>query len=424
MKKPKILFLLMSADIPFFKEQIEDCKRTWLSVLENGNQYNEIVTKYADVTGWKYYDVSFNKKCCLVREQNGQNSIALNADAVVVDESDEHHLQNVLLDDGWTFQKTYDALKYEAENSEWDYVVRTNTSTYVNIPLLCYLLYKEFNNENTDSANTAYGTDLMSIHSLACPSAGDIYIRGNCLILSRHQVENVVLKYGQLFSPGMCVQTDNNLIDDICIGNLLNCYYNNFIKEKETADGVKVRNLDYTRHIRCFPQMWYKCTEVPCNFNHTWSVDGFYQDFKENDDECAARYSCAAAVQVRSYYTDSGRAKTEHEHYFELHEKMSRIVYAKYGDENILLSIYNKIKEYQKNPDVWVQGNLPYMKQGILLSVLSDKELFNRFSSYCMSATPIDHQLWKYKERIMKENNVDFFLKRIEDIETDDVETE
>lgn len=410
MKKPKILFLLMSADIPFFKEQIEDCKRTWLSVLDKANPYNEIVTKYADVVDWKYYDVSFNKKCKLVRGENGQNDIVLNSDAVLADEADGHHLQNALLDDRWTFQKTYDALKYEAENSEWDYVVRTNTSTYVNIPLLCYLLYKEFNDENTDSDNTAYGTDLMSIHSLACPNCGDIYIRGNCLVLTRHQVESIVLRYGQLFSAGICSMADNSLIDDVCLGNILNCYYNNFIKEKTTSDGIRVRNFDYMEHISCFPQMWYKCTETACDFRHTWSRDGFSQDFAEND-ECEARYSCAVAVQVRSYYTGMGRAETEHEHYLELHGKMSRRVYGKYADENILFSIYNKIKEYRKNPDVWVQGNLPYMKQDILLGVLSDEKLFNKFSSYCMSATPIDHQLWKYKERIMKENNVDFFLK-------------
>ena len=156
--------------------------------------------------------------------------------------------------------------------------------------------------------------------------------------------------------------------------------------------------------------MWYKCTEQACDFRHTWATDGFSQDFAEND-ECDSRYSCAVAVQVRSYYTHRGRAETEHEHYLELHEKMTRRVYGKYADENILFSIYNKIKEYRKNPDVWVQGNLPYMKQDILLGVLSDENLFNKFSSYCMSATPIDHQLWKYKERIMKENNVDFFLK-------------
>lgn len=410
MKKPKILFLLMSADIPFFKEQIEDCKRTWLSVLDERNPYNELVTKYADVTSWKYYDVSFNKKCKLIRDENGKNTIVLNADAVIQDGKDEHHLQNILLDDRWTFQKTYDVLKYTVDNSEWDYVVRTNTSTYINIPLLCYLLYKEFNDENIDSCNIAYGTDLMSLHSLACPNNGDIYIRGNCLIMTRGQVEDIILKYGQIFSSGMCDIADNNLIDDVCLGSILNCYYNNFIKEKTASNNNKVRNFDYVKHIKCFPQMWYRCTEHPCDFNHTWAKDGFCQDFNENNDEIVERYSSATTIQVRSYYTSKGRAETEHEHYAELHEKMTRYVYSRYNDENVLNSLYNIIKEYQKNPDVWVQGNLPYMKQDVLLGILSDKKLFKQFSSYCMSATPLDHQLWKYKERIMKDNNVDFFL--------------
>ena len=36
----------------------------------------------------------------------------------------------------WTYAKTYYALKYVNENLDYDYIFRTNTSTYVNTKLL------------------------------------------------------------------------------------------------------------------------------------------------------------------------------------------------------------------------------------------------------------------------------------------------
>lgn len=394
MKKPRILFLLMSADMPFFKNQLEDCKNTWLHALNSADKHNKTVTDYVDIVGWYYYDVSFNEKCKLIKNEDGQNVIYLSPDGVIQDEIDNHHLINVLLDDNWTFQKTYDVFKYVTDNMDYDYIVRTNTSTYINIPLLSYILYKEFNDKSVDSGNTAYGTDLMSLHTLACPSYGDIYIRGNCLILSKHQVQDIILKYGQLYTVGI---SDKSLIDDVCIGNILNCYYNSFKKTEH-------RNFEYLKHIKCLPQMWYKCTEHVIDFSHTWCKNGYGQDFNE---ESADDYASAVAIQVRSYYTNEGRETTEHRHYNELYQHMKQTEY----DENNLSVIYNKIKEYSNNPDVWVQGNMPYMKQDVLLRILGDRVKFINWSSVCMSYTPVDHQAWRYKERIMKENNVDFSLR-------------
>lgn len=402
----------MSADLPFFKNQLEDCKKTWLSLLETPT-YNKFISQYVDIVDWKYYDSCFNKKCHLVQTQDGKNTIELNPDCVIQDENDSHHLINVLFDDKWTFQKTYGVLKYVTEHIYYDYIIRTNTSTYINIPLISYILYKEFNDKRVDN-NIAYGTDLMSVHSTNCPNPGDIYIRGNCLILSRHQVKNVILKYGQLFSTGITSDIRSNLIDDVCIGNILNCYYNHFVNQQKYNNDKIMRNFSYLKNICALPKMWFKCTDKINDFCHTWCRDGYGQDFNTEDNEIIRLFAHAAAIQIRSYYTEEGREKTEHAHYIELHKKMEDNVYMWYVDENILLNIYNRIKEYTKNPDVFVQGNLPYIDLKTLIGLMSHQNEFNKLTSWYMHVTPIDHQLWPYKLKLMQENNVDFNLNKID----------
>ena len=49
MKRPNILILIMSANQEHFINQIEDCKNTWLSVLEN-EKYSNIINKYVNKT--------------------------------------------------------------------------------------------------------------------------------------------------------------------------------------------------------------------------------------------------------------------------------------------------------------------------------------------------------------------------------------
>lgn len=395
--------MLMSANTPFFKSQVEDCKKTWLSVLDD-DRYKGHFDKYADFIDWYYYDADFSRKCTM--DSSGNTSlynIKRNSN-IVVDENDEHHLINVMFNDKDTFGKTYDALEYidKKYNGEYDYIVRTNTSTYINILLLSYILYREFNHTDmTKKQQTTYGTDLMSLYSTECPSPNDIYIRGNCMVFTGFEVEDIILKYGKLYTAG-CIENEeaSPFVDDVCINNILNSYYNNFI----TTNDIVNRNFDYLSHIYCLPQMWYKCIEkedgelVKINICHTWSIDGYGQDF---DKKFADNYKHAVAVQIRTYYTTNGREYSEKKHYYELHKAMAKNVYKSYT-ENELPFIYNKIEEYAKDPDVWVQGNMPYVRQSWLIDTINDDTQYNKFVNKCFQFTPIDHASWKWIKKLLE----------------------
>lgn len=421
-KKPRILILLMSANTQFFKGQMEDCKKTWLSVLDDG-KYKEHFDKYVDFIDWYYYDADFKRKCALDDEGNTSLYNIKRNNNVVIDENDSHHLINVMFNDKDTFNKTYDVLEYvdKKYNGEYDYIVRTNTSTYINLPLLSYILYREFNCENvTKKQQTTYGTDLMSLYSTECPNPSDIYIRGNCMVFTRFEVEEIILKYGKLYTTG-CIENEeaSTFVDDVCINNILNNYYNDF----KRTDSNGNRNFDYLNHIYCLPQMWYKCIEMEdeeplqIDIHHTWSRNGYGQYFDENSID---KYKHAVAVQIRTYYTPKGREYSEKKHYYELHEKMCTDVYVDYS-ENKLISIYNKIEEYSKNPDVWLQGNLPYMKQSWLVNTITssdsmsvnDDDKYETFVNRCFQLTPRDHSSWKWIKKLLESKgyNVGEYIK-------------
>ena len=74
-----------------------------------------------------------------------------------------------------------------------------------------------------------YGSELISMYSTRIPNPNDVYIRGNCLILPKYIINNVILKYGQFYNSTSFNGKDNNVCDDIVIGNLLNVYFNDFL---------------------------------------------------------------------------------------------------------------------------------------------------------------------------------------------------
>lgn len=401
-KKPKILILIMSAEMEFFKNQLEDVKNTWISNIET---WKDIISKYADIVDWKYYDAPFDFKCSIYKDEENKNHVSVRKDGIEIDDNDKHHLKCSLFDDNMTFTKTLLAFQWANENLDYDYIIRTNTSTYINLLLLSYILYREMN-ENKKWEDTAMGTDLMSLYSLPCPNTNDIYIRGNCLILTKKQV-NVILKYGTMFSYGLVDMSNTQIIDDTVIGSILNSYYNKFMYKKKNGK----RNLNYLKHIKCIPQMWYKCTDQKNNFNHQMCEDGYGQEWNTNED--ASSYAHAVAIQVRSYYTQKGRSETEHEHYTELHQKMVDQIFPVYNYEQYLFSIYSVIESYEENPDVWIQGNLAYITQNELLDIIKDENVYEQFQNHCFQLTPFDHQNRKAKKRMMEKYHLDFLLQDI-----------
>lgn len=397
-KKPNILILIMSADQEHFRSQIEDCKNTWLSVLKD-EKYINIINKYINKIDWLYYDANIKNKYNLKCSKDNNLYLNINMhDKIINDKDDKHHLYNILEDDIWTWQKTYDVFDYITNNkeySDYDYVVRTNTSSYINIMLLSYILYKECNDENINSDMMCYGTELISMFSTHIPNQNDVYIRGNCLILPKHIIKNVILKYGQMYNSTSYNGNKNKVCDDVVIGNILNVYFNDFKKDC----------LDYLKYYTGLPQCWYKCVRGSYKTYHKWSINDYADKFIINDgkvdNDILTMFFGAINIQVKNYLDRS----LEHEYYIELHENMKKYVYSNYCNENALNTIYNKVKnEYSNNPSVFVQGNFPYLSLNDIKKLLMNKEHLKIFTMECFSKLPIDHPWYCYFKKLM--NNV------------------
>ena len=385
----------MSADQEHFGSQIEDCKNTWLSVLKD-EKYINIINKYINKIDWLYYDANIKNKYNLKCSKDNNLYLNINThDKIIKDKDDKHHLYNILEDDIWTWQKTYDVFDYITNNkeySDYDYVVRTNTSSYINIMLLSYILYKECNDENINSDMMCYGTELISMFSTHIPNPNDVYIRGNCLILPKYIIKNVILKYGQMYNSTSYNGNKNKVCDDVVIGNILNVYFNDFKKD----------GLDYLKYYTGLPQCWYKCVNESYNIKHKWSVNDYNNKFDVNNKEIMDMFEGSVNIQVRTYYLDRS---IEHEHYNELHENMKKYIYDNYCNENALNTIYNKIKnEYSNNPSVFVQGNFPFLSLNDIKKLLMNKEHLKIFTMECFSKLPIDHPWYCYFKKLM--NNV------------------
>ena len=387
MKRPNILILIMSANQEHFIHQIKDCKNTWLSVLED-EKYSKIINKYVNKIDYLYYDANIKNKYNIIETKDGKEYLEADlSHNIRVDEHNKHHLYNILEDDSWTWQKTYDVFEYitnEEQYSDYDYVIRTNTSSYINILLLSYILYREFNDDSIDSNTMCYGSELISMYSTRIPNPNDVYIRGNCLILSKYIIKNVILKYGQFYNSTSYNGKENKVCDDVVIGNILNVYFNNFKKD----------SLDYLLHYTGLTQCWYKCVESSYHNKHKWSINYYNNKFDVNNKEIMDMFAGTVNIQIRTYYLDRS---IEHEHYNELHENMKKYIYDNYCNENTLDTIYKIIKNtYSNNPSVFVQGNLPYLTLDEIKEILMDKIKQQLFNVQCFLSMPADHPHFHY----------------------------
>ena len=97
---------------------------------------------------------------------------------------DENNVLQLTSDDSYygTFLKTQDALKWCLNNKEFDYIIRTNTSTYVNVDAIKQFL--EFDDINDD---VLYGPRLIT----DCVHNHIVYLGGHFLIFPKKMVELV-----------------------------------------------------------------------------------------------------------------------------------------------------------------------------------------------------------------------------------------
>lgn len=167
-----------------------------------------------------------------------------------------------------TYDKTIECLKYIKNNIEFDYVFRTNTSTFINVKLLYeFIKYVKPN-------DTMWCSELYATNNVKCPNEYDMYGRGNGMIMSRNIVDFIIYnyKYGYNVTEQNKHKNDEFIIsDDSSIGCIFNSIYGN-----ETI-----------HYIKSFPHGWYKCNDYKdgekgnslCNWSNTNNSYDFLSQF-------------------------------------------------------------------------------------------------------------------------------------------------
>lgn len=300
----KILVLIMSCELGHFKAQEEDIRNTWLKDV--------IDKKYPNID-YLFYSAS---------EQIPKHKYTKETHRLLLRCEDDIHN---------TFKKTYYSFKLlERLFGEYDYVIRTNTSTYINIELANEFI------QSLDNDEILWTSECYSLSNAPCPMPLDIYGRGNGLILSK-KIINIILK------EGISHLYFQKISDDEIIGNIMNSYW---IKQGK----------DYLDYIKSYKHGWYKCIETDFNVNHKISSWGDSNDSWDHIKQFIT-------LQIRSY---SERRKSsndlidrdyEQKHYIELYNIFNT---NKYSEEELKSQVSENF-EYSKNPSIFIGSILGYI---------------------------------------------------------------
>lgn len=289
----KILIMIMSCQDPFFTKEEEIIRNTWLQKI---NEFPNI--DYVFYKGDPNIDKhKYNK---------------------------EKHLLTLRCEDNIenTFKKTYYAFKTcNKLFKDYNYVFRTNTSTYVNIELLNEFVCSICKN----NLNILWTSELYSLSNSFCPYPLYLYGRGNGLLISKHLINNVILPngLGYLYLE-KC--------DDWIIGNILNSYW---INQKD----------DYLHYIKSYTHGWFKCVPEEQPNNHKLCVYG-----NKNCDWNFLRQFIT--IQVKRYR----ERQLEEGHYYELDKIFKN---NKYTQEELNKEVEN-IDNYSENPSIFIGSILGY----------------------------------------------------------------
>lgn len=294
MNKKRILILIMSSKDDFFQNQQEIIKKTWLNKVKNHDNIDYLIY-YGDGNLTKH---SYNKE--------------------------EHILKLRCEDDiNNSFKKTYYAFNLlEKIFKNYDYVFRTNTSTYVNIDLL-----NEFIHYLADD-NILWTSDLYSLSNSFCPYPLYLYGRGNGLVLSKKLI-NIILKEGKSFLY-------YSKPDDETIGNILNSYWIKYDK-------------NYLDYIKGYAHGWYKCVNVKQPNNHKLCIYG-------NDNKDWDYIKNFLTIQIKQY---NRNREEENKSYDELYKVFSNNEY-----DDLEKSLKYSF-DYSNEPSIFIGSNLGYLDYSV-----------------------------------------------------------
>lgn len=294
MAKPTLFILVMGANADIcpgftFKDEFDLALETWAKELPEN-------------VGLVYYDADSYMKTEFKQYKNKSNV---------------WHLHLACEDDmKWTFKKTWMAYKFIYDKYAPDWIFRTNTSTYVNIPVL-----KDFIVNYAD-VNVTYGSDLYSLSEACCPWPLCIYPRGNGILTNVKVYKKAIVNNGIMFAySGIC--------DDIVIGNLINSYNIN--------NGNK-----YQKYIKGLPHAWYKCVDQKFDCGHKLAQFG-----SDN-----LNYNDFVTITVKKYR----EREKEKEHYLELDKKMHLPIISKCKPYWT-----NEMLRYVNDPSIFIGSILGYM---------------------------------------------------------------
>ena len=231
----------------------------------------------------------------------------------------EEHLLNLRCEDNIenTFKKTYYAFNIIGKIfKDYDYVFRTNTSTYVNLDLLNNFI------QRLDNDEILWTGELYSLSNSFCPYPLYLYGRGNGIILSKKLI-NIINKegLGYLYLE-KC--------DDWIIGNILNSYW------------IR-KGKNYLDYIKGYTHGWFRCVPEEQPNNHKLCVYG-------NKNSSFDFLKQFITIQVKRYR----ERQLEEAIYYELHRAMENNI------DNELDKTTDKIFEYSKSPSVFIGSILGY----------------------------------------------------------------
>ena len=193
----KCVILCMCCNNVYYQREYEELKNTWAKpIIEN---------KYPNIEIWSYtaspntkYVVDYNKHMIYV---------PCLSDAL----------------DG-TFEKTYKAIQFlNFMGIEYDWLLRTNCSTIVNVGLLSKML-----NDDVLDGNKIYTAQLFLNSITSSPFNNSLFCRGNFMLMSR-KFSNLISDVGFNVAKQFDVYTrtrhvDLWMVDDAVINAIINTY--------------------------------------------------------------------------------------------------------------------------------------------------------------------------------------------------------
>lgn len=286
----KLLIVCMSCNDDFFTEQEKVIKETWAGPIIKGDYPGVDFLIYKGDVSLENHKYTRSKNMLVVRC-----------------EDDLDH----------TYKKTYYALSLIDRYFDYDYVFRTNTSTFVNVPLLYEFV------QNIDNDEIYWTSELYSLSEAFTPYPLCLFGRGNGMLLSKNLVKRILIEGINFVYYGKC--------DDWIIGNILNSYW---LKQ----------NKDYTEYIKSYKHGWFKCISTNVSNNNT--ICEYYNN--NTDFKFVKQF---ITIQIKRY----NERELENSNYYELWD-----IFSKNKDTEIQDEVKSNLN-YSENPNVFIGSILGYI---------------------------------------------------------------